>query len=47
MNINNFNDRVIKFKRYILQNMYSSLSKTLEQLELHINDLSSNNIFPF
>jgi endopeptidase La len=44
MNINNFNDRVIKFKRYILQNMYSSLSKTLEQLELHINDLSCNNI---
>ena len=41
---NNFNDRVIKFKRFILQNMYTSLSNVLEQLECHIIDLNTNNI---
>ena len=41
---NNFNDRVIKFKRFILQNMYTYLSSVLEQLESHIIDLNSNNI---
>jgi endopeptidase La len=41
---NNLSEKVTKFKRFILQNMYSSLSNRLELLEEHINDLYNNNI---
>jgi len=41
---NNINEKVIKFKRFILQNTYTSLSNILEILEKHIIDLYKNNI---
>ena len=46
---NNINDdinenNVNKYKRLLLQNMYTSLSNNLEDLELHITDIYKNNI---
>lgn len=40
----NLNDKNMKFKRFLLQNMYTSLSHSLDDLEKHIYDLYKNNI---
>ena len=38
------NEEIIKYKRYILQKMYSNITNSLSDLEKHINDLIKLNM---